>query len=350
MKEYTYQEQNNIENQKKLRELLQELPSFTLSFFRGIEPRTSSRTRLGYGYDLRIFFEFLQQYNPEISKMKMRDIPMATLDQIKALDIEEYLEYLKLYEKDGKTFTNTERGIARKLASLKTFYNYFFKKELIVTNPAALVSAPKLHDKTIIRLDIDEVARLLDNVESGEQLTGKQLAYHEKTKVRDLALLTLFLGTGIRVSECVGLNIDDIDLKNNGIKIIRKGGNEVIVYFGDEVLEALLPYLEERKQIEALPGHTNALFLSMQKKRMSVRSVENLVKKYAKTVTTMKNITPHKLRSTYGTNLYNETGDIYLVADVLGHKDVNTTKKHYASLEDSRRRMAARAVTLREKQ
>lgn len=350
MKEYTYQEQNNIENQKKLREVLSELPSFTLSFFRGIEPRTSSRTRLGYGYDLRIFFEFLQQYNPAVGKMKLRDIPMDILDQIKALDIEEYLEYLKLYEKDGKTYTNTERGIARKLASLKTFYNYYFKKELIVTNPAALVSAPKLHDKTIIRLDIDEVARLLDNVESGEQLTGKQLAYHEKTKVRDLALLTLFLGTGIRVSECVGLNIDDIDLKNNGIKIIRKGGNEVIVYFGDEVLEALRPYLEERKQIEALPGHTNALFLSMQRKRMSVRSVENLVKKYAKTVTTMKNITPHKLRSTYGTNLYNETGDIYLVADVLGHKDVNTTKKHYASLEDSRRRMAARAVTLREKQ
>ena len=135
MKEYTYQEQNNIENQKKLREVLSELPSFTLSFFRGIEPRTSSRTRLGYGYDLRIFFEFLQQYNPAVGKMKLRDIPMDILDQIKALDIEEYLEYLKLYEKDGKTYTNTERGIARKLASLKTFYNYYFKKELIVTNP-----------------------------------------------------------------------------------------------------------------------------------------------------------------------------------------------------------------------
>ena len=124
MKEYTYQEQNNIENQKKLRALLQKLPTFTLSFFRGIEPRTSSRTRLGYGYDLRIFFEFLQEYNPELRNMKMRDIPLETLDQIKALDIEEYLEYLKLYEKDSKTYTNTERGIARKLASLKTFYNY----------------------------------------------------------------------------------------------------------------------------------------------------------------------------------------------------------------------------------
>ena len=349
MKEYTYQEQNNIENQKKLRALLQELPTFTLSFFLGIEPRTSSRTRLGYGYDLRIFFDFLQEYNPELRNMKMRDIPLETLDQIKALDIEEYLEYLKLYEKDNKTYTNTERGIARKLASLKTFYNYYFKKEMILTNPAALVSAPKLHDKSIIRLDIDEVARLLDNVESGEQLTNKQLAYHEKTKVRDLAILTLLLGTGIRVSECVGLDMEDIDFNNNGIRIIRKGGNEVVIYFGDEVLEALLPYIDERKQIQALPGHTNALFLSMQKKRMSVRSVENLVKKYARTVTTMKNITPHKLRSTYGTSLYNETGDIYLVADVLGHKDVNTTKKHYARLEDSRRRMAASAITLREK-
>ena len=350
MKEYSYQEQNNIDNQRKLRALMTELPAFTLSFFRGIEPRTSSRTRLGYGYDLRIFFEFLQEYNPEISKLKMRAIPLDILDEIKAVDIEEYLEYLKLYEKDGKTFTNTERGIARKLASLKTFYNYYFKKEIISTNPASLVSAPKLHDKSIIRLDIDEVVKLLDNVESGEQMTPKQLAYHEKTKVRDLALLTLFLGTGIRVSECVGLNIEDVDLKNNGIRIIRKGGNEVIVYFSEEVLEALLPYLDERKKIDAVSGHTNALFLSMQRKRMSVRSVENLVKKYAKTVTTMKNITPHKLRSTYGTNLYYETGDIYLVADVLGHKDVNTTKKHYASLEDNRRRMAAKAVTLREKQ
>ena len=97
MKEYSYQEQNNIENQRKLRILMAELPAFTLSFFRGIEPRTSSRTRLGYGYDLRIFFEFLQEYNPEIGHMKMRDIPLDILDQIKALDIEEYLEYLKLF-------------------------------------------------------------------------------------------------------------------------------------------------------------------------------------------------------------------------------------------------------------
>ena len=210
------------------------------------------------------------------------------------------------------------------------------------------VDMPKIHEKAIVRLDVDEVVQLLDEVESGESLSDRQQLYHQRTKVRDLAILTLLLGTGIRVSECVGLDLDDVDFKNNGIKVHRKGGAEVMVYFGDEVLEALLNYLEERKGIEPVAGHTNALFLSIQHKRITVRAVENLVKKYSKLVTNVKNITPHKLRSTYGTTLYQETGDIYLVADVLGHKDVNTTRKHYAALEDDRRRKAASAVKLRD--
>ena len=245
--------------------------------------------------------------------------------------------------------SNDEQSLKRKLSSLKSFYNYYYRNELITQNPASIVKMPKLHEKNIVRLDVDEVAILLDEVESGEKLTKRQQAYHEKTKVRDLAILTLMLGTGIRVSECVGLDMDDVDFKNNGIKIHRKGGKEVIVYFGEEVCEALLNYMEERENLTPVEGHANALFLSMQNKRISVRSVENLVKKYSKLVTNLKNITPHKLRSTYGTNLYRETGDIYLVADVLGHKDVNTTKKHYAALEDERRRTAAKYVRLREK-
>jgi site-specific recombinase XerD len=207
---------------------------------------------------------------------------------------------------------------------------------------------PKIHDKQIVRLDVDEVVQLLDEVESGESLSDRQQMYHQRTKVRDLAILTLLLGTGIRVSECVGLDLDDVDFKNNGIKVHRKGGAEVMVYFGDEVMEALEQYMVERNGTTPVDGHTNALFLSLQNKRISVRAVENLVKKYSKLVTNVKNITPHKLRSTYGTALYQETGDIYLVADVLGHKDVNTTRKHYAALEDERRRKAAKAVKLRE--
>ena len=184
-------------------------------------------------------------------------------------------------------------------------------------------------------------------MEDGTKLTKKELEYHAKTKVRDVALLTLLLGTGIRVSECVGLDIKDVDFDNDGIKVRRKGGYEAIVYFGEEVREALLDYMDEREHMIPATGHEEALFLSMQNRRMAVRSVENLVKKYASRVTTLKKITPHKLRSTYGTTLYQETGDIYLVASVLGHKDVNTTRKHYANMDEERRRQAANVVKLK---
>ncbi len=281
--------------------------------------------------------------------MEIRDIKLDQLDQLHAVDIEGYMEYLKYRFNDkDQEVVNKERGIIRKICSLKSFYNYFYRQEVLKNNPPALVQLPKLHDKEIIRLDIDEVALLLDEVERGDNLTPKQKAFHEKTKVRDLALLTLLLGTGIRVSECVGLDIRDVDFKNGGIQIHRKGGKEVTIYFGTEVEDALLDYLDEREKIIPETGHEDALFLSLQNKRLSVRSVENLVKKYARIVTPLKKITPHKLRSTYGTNLYRETGDIYLVADVLGHADVNTTKKHYAALEDDRRRSARNAVRLRE--
>lgn len=347
-KKRNYHDQIIVDNDIKLREMLMELPKFCMNYFRGIEHTTSSRTRIAYAYDLGVFFNFIKENNPSLKNSEIRDFKLSLLEEITIEDIEEYMEYLKYYSKDDSEHTNREVGIKRKLSSLKSFYNYFFCNNLINENPPAKVRVPKLHEKEIVRLDVDEVARLLDEVESGENLTAKQKKYHNKTKLRDTALLTLLLGTGMRVSECVGIDIDDIDFKNTGIKIRRKGGYETIVYFGDEVEKALRDYLAERVNIPAEPDSENALFLSIQNKRLNVRSVENLVKKYASLVTSLKKITPHKLRSTYGTNLYKETGDIYLVADVLGHKDVNTTRKHYAAIEDERRWKARNAVKLRE--
>lgn len=346
----TYHEQTDMENTLKLREVLKSLPAFANDFFRAVSTTTSTSTRIKYAYDLRIFFQFLLMENPVFQNCTVDDLTLDVLDSITALDIEEYIEYLKAYKDSRDEYTtNGEKGLKRKLSSLRTFYSYFFKKEMIQTNPTLLVDMPKLHEKEIIRLDPDEVARLLDFVEScGEGLTPHQKAYYEKTKERDLAIITLLLGTGIRVSECVGLDVEDVDFKNNGIKVLRKGGNEMIVYFGREVEKALRSYMEVREKIEPLSGHEHALFYSSQRKRINVKTVENLVKKYASQVTTTKKITPHKLRSTYGTTLYQETGDIYLVADVLGHKDVNTTKKHYAAIDDARRRKVASAVKLRE--
>jgi putative tyrosine recombinase xerC len=351
MPDYKYNEQVDIENIKKLRTMLSELPAFFKDFFRGIEPRTQSRTQIAYAYDIKIFLQFLLEENPSINKSygNVTEIPISVLESLTVTDIEEYMEYLKYRDTDGKKISNKENAIKRKISTLKSVFKYFYRTEKISENIMERVQLPKLHSKEIIRLDIDEVAMMIDEAERGEGLSDRQRAYHGKTKVRDVALLSLLLGTGIRVSECVGLDISDVDFKNNGILIHRKGGKEVTVYFSDEVKEALQNYYDERVLILEESGHEGAFFLSMQNKRLSVRSVENLVKKYAKIISPLKKITPHKLRSTYGTNLYKETGDIYLVADVLGHSDVNTTKKHYAAIEDDRRRSARNVVKLREK-
>lgn len=343
-----YHEQVIRNNIIKLRNLCEELPDFCQEFFFGRAQLISSRTKIAYAFDLKVFFEFIHE-----TKRKYKDIPITNyeisiLDEITRTDILMYLEYLSLYEKDGKTITNDERGKSRKLSTLKSFYKYFFCNELIKTNPAALVEMPKIHEKEIIRLEINEVSELLDMVENGDKLSDGEKRFYNKNAKRDLAILTVMLGTGIRVSECVGLNIQDLDLDDNRFKVRRKGGNENIIYFSDEVTAALEDYLLIRENIIPISGHEDALFLSMQNRRMSVRAMENMVTKYTEKLNTLKRITPHKLRSTFGTNLYRETNDIYMVADFLGHKDVNTTRKHYASISDDTRRNAIRKYKLRE--
>ena len=343
-----YSRAQEIKNTRKMREILDELPRFCRQYFRGIEESTGARTRLAYAYDLRIFFEFIENENSAMKGTAIRDYPVSILEQIGKEDIEEFLEYLTYYEKDGQVFTNDARGKARKLSAVRSMFKYFYTSEILSRDVSALVPLPKLHEKPIIRLDADEVNDMLNKADTGSQLTKNQQRFHDKTRLRDIALLTLLLGTGIRVSECVGLDLEDIDFKEKGIRVHRKGGYESIVYFGDEVESALKDYLEQRKQILPKDGHEKALFLSLQNRRITVRAVENLVKKYAGLATSLKKITPHKLRSTYGTSLYRATGDIYLVADVLGHKDVNTTRKHYAAIEEDRRKSARNIVRLRE--
>lgn len=346
----TYHAQSYIDNTLRLREILKTLPPFSRDYFRAIEPTTSAKTRISYAYDIRVFFHFLMENNPVYQNYTIDNFTPADLENLEPVDIEEYQEYLKVYQNtQDRQITNTERGLSRKMSALRSFYGYYFKHQIIQKNPALLVDMPKLHDKAIVRLDADEVASLLDYIEhGGDSLTGQKKVYYEKNKTRDFAIITLLLGTGIRVSECVGLDLEDVDFKNNGITVTRKGGNQMVVYFGEEVEHALKQYLyTTRSGISPLSGHEHALFLSTQRRRIGVQAVENMVKKYAHQITPNKKITPHKLRSTYGTSLYKETGDIYLVADVLGHKDVNTTKKHYAAIDEDRRRLAANAVKLR---
>ncbi len=353
--EFAYHSEQEKKIILELREFKKDMPAFMEDFFVFLNNDVSAKTRLGYARDIKIFFNYLVQ--------EERDFPVEitkfTMDDLRRVDskiLNRYAEYLSFYLRDIETKNeqsktvetfNHDRGISRKLSAIRKLFKYYYQQGELESNPTELVNNPKIHEKSIIRLEPDEVAKLLDAVDSGEGLTERQAKYHEFTKLRDAAIITTLLGTGMRVSECVGIDMQHIDFENNAFVIMRKGGKEQIIYFGDEVEEALGNYLDVREDMEALPGSENALFLSIQKKRIGVRAVEKLVKKYSSLVTSVKKITPHKLRSTYGTNLYQATTDIYLVADVLGHTDVNTTKKHYADMADANRRRAARAVKLR---
>ncbi|MBR1890370.1 MAG: tyrosine-type recombinase/integrase [Clostridia bacterium] len=339
----SYYEQRDLDNMHKIGNYVSKLPEYCYDYIIGIESTTSSLTRLNYAMDLHVFFEYLSQY---VIKKPIMQITLDDLEDLEARDIENYLSHLSFYEIDEKVVKNSERGKARKLASVRSFFKYLFNHDLLKADVASKVKTPKLHTKQIIRLESDEVERLLDAVDRPVTFSERQKNYNLNTKTRDNAIVTLFLGTGIRISELVGLNIDDFDFNQNAFKVTRKGGNQSILYFSDEVKNALKEWLEKRETLD-LPPEERAMFISLQNKRICVRAVENLVKKFAREGAPLKKISPHKLRSTFGTNLYKETKDIYIVADVLGHKDVNTTKKHYAAINEDMRKAVADIIKIR---
>ena len=339
-----YYLERDKKNLQRIYALLEELPPFVEDYFRGIEQRTSVETRLKYAYDLRIFFDYLVKNR--FRKKEVLDLTLEDLEAVTDTDIQIFLSRLTYYTFNGKELHCNENAKARKLSAVRSMFKYFFNHNMIEVNNSAKVETPKLHEKEIIRLEADEVSEIIGEAESGDCLSAHAKAYHERTQVRDTAILTLFLGTGIRISELVGLNNDSFDFSNNSFVVQRKGGNKAILYFSDEVAIALKRYMEQKLEDPKVPQGENALFLSMQYRRMTVRAIELLVKKYAKIVTPLKKITPHKLRSTYGTMLYQQTGDIYIVANVLGHRDVNTTQKHYAAISEDRRKSVADKVRL----
>lgn len=343
----SYRKQQKENNVTKLNNLLQELPPYVEDYFRGIRQTTTSTTQLSYAYDLRLFFRFLSSsIDKPICQIKLSD-----LEKVSEIQIEKYLDYLTYYkDQNGKPHHNSSCGKNRKLISLRRFYDYYCKRKRIRYNPTLLLDNPKKRPHNIIRMETQETDQLFDFLEFGsDKLNGMQKVYFYKNQSRNMAICALLLGTGIRVSECVGIDLDDINFTLQRIRLIRKGRKEDFVYFGTEVHKELQKYLADRKNMNPLPGHENAFFLSSQRKRISVHAVENMISDYTSLLFEDKHITPHKLRCTFGTNLYRLTGDIFLVAECLGHENVNTTKKYYAALDEERKRYASHIIPLRQK-
>lgn len=330
-----------------------DLPDYCEEYFIGIEQRTTALTRLNYAYDIRLFYQYLTVKVPRFSDKNTKDITLIDIENLSPFEVERFVHWLGGYKdpkltadeaKYAQLITNSEAGKKRKLSSIRAMIRYFVKKQLLKIDPTTSVDTPKLRSKDIVRLERDEIGQMLDVIDNSNGMSDHQRKYLDNTRTRDLAIVNLLLATGIRVSELVGMDMQDIDFEKMSFVVTRKGGARVILYIPEYANGALQDYYNEREALTKKLPNEQALFLSLQNKRIGTRSVENIVKKYSQIATPLKNISPHKLRSTFGTQLYKATGDIYVVADVLGHKDVNTTKKHYAAISDDIRKNAVKKV------
>lgn len=318
---------------ERTRLLVEEFPNFIREYFRSLSTSTQATTRYGYALDVKTFLNYLTSCH----HLTMADIDLELFKRLEATDIEEYMEHLLSYE-DRQ---NSEYGLARKLSSLKGLFNYLMSHREYDVNydPTAIVRMPSIPKNDIIYLDSSEIRQFLEFVENyAEHCTDHELLYFNKTKLRDLAIVTLLLGTGIRVSECAGINIADIDLENNSVWVTRKRKKRQQVRFPEATKEVLMDYILFERKL-CVGDDVTPLFYSLQKKRMSVRSIERVVRKYATQIIPYKHITAHKLRASYATELYENSSDIYLTADALGHSSIATTTK-YASISQKRRQSA----------
>lgn len=332
--------QTDLHFTEKIQQLTGQLPDYVRRYIRSTGSVTSPRTRYEYLKDIQMFLSFIGDGNPKT----------VTIDMLAGLrrdNFEDYIEHLERYETETGTIRSNGRvSVKRKLSALRRFFGWLFEENLIPSDETRKIPVPKTHKKEIVCLDTSEVSGLIRTAESSANLTKREQDYHAKQQIRDMAILSLMLSSGIRVSECAELDVSDVDMQRTCLYIVRKGGNESTVYFSDEASAHLQAWLEERAADKRIPDTETALFLSSRRQRLSVRSIEILVSKYAKRAGISKHITPHKLRSTFATVLYQETGDIYLVAEALGHQDVTTTKEHYARLSDSRKQENRNKVRL----
>ena len=346
---------------KKTQELLNELPDYCTAFVNYKYYTMEPRSRCGYVQDLRIFFHFIKENNPTVKDMEVKDIPLELLDQLDQDDIVEYLKWLGSYSIDGKYYRNGNVGLKRKLASLRTFYKYISsQKGMITNNPAIKVELPKLNKPNIRTLENWEREDFLEffeykyqeTLEKIENTPKEKLLFQDKTAPaiikRNKAIFYMLIGTGMRVSELVGIDIRDIKEETGRVNIVRKGGDHDYVLLSEEVIDVLYEYIREfRSQLAGKNCQTDALFISQKKTRLTVRSIERMISSYADEVFgTNHGLTPHKLRATYGTQYYAETGDISSTADVLGNT-VSVAQKHYVNRSAySKERMRSMKVRL----
>jgi len=323
-----------------LREYTDQLPDFVTEYLIEYYTGESVNTQIGYAIDIRVFFNYLK--SEVLTKIDdIKNITIKDIDNLKVTDLIRFKSYLREYEQEthtvtGKiikrTYRNSAYGINRKMSAVRGMFIYLYKTEQIKENITDKVDFAKLHQKIKKRLTSQETCDLLDVIYNGEKYyEGRLLTEYKKRKARDTAIFTTYLGTGIRVSELINLNIEDLDLDTNSFIVTRKGGDQQEIFMPQQVKETITEYLEQEKKLRETI-EKGPLFLSRNGKRFTTAGIEKLLKNYCRTVsiTNPDKTRPHALRRTFACQLLEDGVDIKMVAELLGHKNIEVTHKYYA--------------------
>lgn len=279
----------------------------------------AERTRSEYSYDLSLFLRYLKLKDEDLSLMEINNMDISNigieyLEKINLEDIYSFLEYCQIERK------NSSHGIARKVASIKAFFTYLtLKKKYFKENPTEELETPKIGKRNPVYLTIDEVKKLYSGI--------NKLHYY-----RDFCILTVFLNCGVRLSELQSINISSV--AGNSFSVIGKGNKERTIYMNKSCIEAINDYITlERPKIKDVKDE-EALFLSQKGNRMSAGAIQKMVRNInKKSGLFKKDLSPHKLRHTMATLLYQNGADLISLQQLLGHSSVATTQiyTHVAS-------------------
>ncbi len=322
----------------KCTDIEKELPVFMRGFFAYLKGNVLPMTRLAYLTDIRFFCQYLIDNTGLTEASRPREIKESEFREIVAADVNMFIDYCRSYsvEKDNEIvlYENTNKTLARKKSSVSVLFKQLYRDGILeknITDGFDPIRVPKASEREIKALQDDEVMIMLDAVTTGANLTEKEHQYWEKTKKRDKAILILFITYGLRLFELQQLNVSSFNFNRGEFKIYRKRDKEAIMPLNRSVTEVIIDYLEnERPHDEKIvPGHEDALFLSLQGRRMTERAIRDLVKKYTSiglSTTRKAGYSPHKLRATAATSLIGRGNSIFDVQALLDHEQVTTTQ------------------------
>lgn len=335
-----------MQKQHYLRNYLSELPDFVFSYIEEYYNGESINTQLGYSLDVRVFLNYLKIYKHKDVE-KIEDFTISHINAVTPSDLIRFKAYLREYETEfispsGRKITrickNSAYGINRKLSAVRGLFIYLYKTEQISQNVTDKVDFVKLHQKIKKPLTTQETFRLIDVIYNGEKYyTGRTLTEYNNKKLRDIAIFTTYLGTGVRVSELINLDVTDVDFNTQSFIVTRKGGDQQEIFMPVQVNNALYNYIYADPDN---PREQGPLFLGRGGKQLTTAAVEKMLKNYCHTVgiTHPDKTRPHALRRTFACRLLEDGVDIKMVAELMGHKNIEVTHRFYAQYSSQKRR------------